>query len=313
MMSTADASIDDLRDTGAVEAFVDRLLAHRSAHTRVAYRRDVVGFVRFVREAGITRWSEITPALLRAYVAERRGEGVSARTLARTLSAIRAVTRALVADGVLASDPTSAVKAPRAPRTLPKAMDVDAAAALVSHAPEGPLEIRDLAMWELMYSSGLRVAELVGVRLADLDLPSGSVRVVGKRDKQRQVPIGRAAVVACERWLELRPTLAQAHEKAVFVGRGGTRLSARTVQRRLTAWARRVGATQTVTPHVLRHSFASHLLESSGDLRAVQELLGHADLSTTQIYTRLDFQHLARVYDATHPRARRGRKGRKDP
>lgn len=307
-MSPDSPTTDDRLDSGAVDALVERLLAHRAVHTRAAYRHDVAGFVRFARDAGLARWSEVTPALIRAYVARRRDEGAGPRTISRALSAIRAVTRALVAEGALASDPVAAVKAPKASRTLPKALDVDAASALVSHDPEGPLEVRDRAMWELMYSSGLRVAELVGVTLADLDLKAGSVRVLGKRDKQRQVPVGGAAIAACERWLALREALARADEKAVFVGRGGTRLTTRTVQRRLTAWARRVGAAQTVTPHVLRHSFASHLLESSGDLRAVQELLGHADLSTTQIYTRLDFQYLARVYDAAHPRARRSRK-----
>jgi len=295
-------------DATAVAALVARILRHRSPHTARGYTRDVLDFARFVRARDLATWSDVDPADVRAWLAARHAEGLGPRSLQRSLSALRAVTGVLAAEGIVTTDPAAGVRAPKAPRTLPKALDVDAATALVERAPAGALEVRDLAMFELTYSSGLRVAELVGLELGDLDLAAASLRVIGKRDKQRQLPVGRAAIAAIGRWLELRPAFAREGERALFVARTGGALTPRTVQRRLAAWASRAGIEQRVTPHVLRHSFASHLLESSGDLRAVQELLGHEDLSTTQIYTKLDFQHLARVYDAAHPRARKSRK-----
>ncbi len=199
------------------------------------------------------------------------------------------------------------MRAPRSERRLPDTLNVDDIARLLGGSATDALAVRDLAMLELMYSSGLRLAELVSLDLADIDCAGGMVRVTGKGNKTRVVPIGAKALAALGAWLKLRPGQLAEDETAVFTGRQGRRLGRRAVQQRVRRWAQLQGIPGDVHPHTLRHSFASHLLESSGDLRAVQELLGHADISTTQIYTHLDFQHLAKVYDAAHPRARKPR------
>ncbi len=279
----------------------------RSAHTLAAYRRDLEACARCFAADGISAWEAVDIAAVRHYIAERHRAGAEPRTLARALSALRALFRYLAARGRVTSNPAQTVRAPRSKRRLPRALDVDQMAKLLDDDADTPLAVRDRAMWELLYSSGLRVAELVALDVTDLDLRAREARVLGKGRKQRVVPVGRHAVAALQAWLTQRVALAAVDEPAVFVGRRGGRLGTRTVQQRLRAWARRHGIDAAVHPHMLRHSFASHLLESSGDLRAVQELLGHADISTTQIYTHLDFQHLARVYDAAHPRARRRR------
>ncbi len=211
----------------------------------------------------------------------------------------------LIREGLLDSNAAAGISAPRAPRKLPDTLDVDQMARLLDLRGDDPVVVRDLAIMELFYSSGLRLAELVGLELADLDLAEATVRVTGKGRKTRILPVGRMARTAIERWLGRRPDMADPGETALFVGVRGRRISPRTVQQRLRHWAQVSGVPQRVYPHLFRHSFATHMLESSRDLRSVQEMLGHADISTTQVYTHLDFQHLAQIYDQAHPRARR--------
>jgi len=221
------------------------------------------------------------------------------------LSAVRTFLSYLIETGVLKANAAVHVQAPKPPRRLPATLDADQVASLLAISGEEPLTLRDRAILELFYSSGLRLAELVGLDLGDVDAADRTVRVLGKGSKTRVVPVGKQALAALHDWLQVRPELARHGELALFVTRRGERVSARAVQLRVNEWARRQGAPTGVHPHMLRHSFATHVLESSGDLRAVQEMLGHASLSTTQIYTHLDFQHLAHVYDQAHPRARR--------
>lgn len=278
-----------------------------SPHTVSGYLRDVRHLRTFVRTNGLSAWRDFTAVMLRRHLAERHRQGLGGRSLARELSAVRGFLSYLVRQRQLLGDPAAGISAPRAPRRLPKALDADAVSGLMADSDDSPLALRDSAMLELTYSSGLRLAELVGLDLSDLDLTDGTLEVLGKGRKMRRVPIGREARVCVKRWLRERPSLAQRDETALFVARSGRRLSARSVQLRFERRARERGLGQRLHPHMLRHSFASHLLESSGDLRAVQELLGHADISTTQVYTHLDFQHLAKVYDRAHPRARRRR------
>jgi integrase/recombinase XerC len=225
------------------------------------------------------------------------------------LSAWRAFFRFLISrDRTMLDDPTAGLKAPKSPRRLPSALSPDEAARLVTIEGDDPAALRDRALFELAYSSGLRLSELASLDLERLDRTSGEVRVMGKGSKERVVPVGAAALAALEAWLAARAPLAAPGERAVFLGRGGRRLSARAMQKRLAEWATKQGLSQHVHPHMLRHSFASHVLQSSGDLRAVQEMLGHASIASTQVYTHLDFQALAKVYDAAHPRAKRKRK-----
>ncbi len=293
---------------GWLERFHRHLRSERSLspHTCDGYRRDLLALVIFLdREGEVSRWSEVQARHLRRYVAARHQAGISGRSIQRNLSALRAFFRYLLREGQLQANPAEQVAAPRAERRLPAVLDVDQVQQLLEQPVSGPLEVRDLAMLELFYSSGLRLAELVGLELAQLRLDEGLVRVTGKGNKQREVPVGRRAVTALRAWLQVRPELAAPDEPAVFVGRGGGRLGRRAVAARLRRWENRVAGMGRLHPHRLRHSFASHLLESSGDIRAVQELLGHANLGTTQVYTQLDFQHLAAVYDQAHPRARK--------
>lgn len=288
-----------------------RYLAHLSQQRRLAiltvdnYRRDLKVFAEFCTAQGLTAWDAVTVQHVRAFVAQRHRVGLSGRSLQRALSTLRGFFDYLVREGLTGHNPAQLVRAPKTPHKLPHALDVDQVMQLLDRVPQTDLEVRDQAMLELFYSSGLRLAELVSLRLGDLDLADATVRVVGKGSKTRLVPLGSRARQALERWLQLRKTLAQVGEDAVFVGRRGRRLTPRAVQLRLARWALCHQAEGRLHPHMLRHSFASHLLESSGDLRAVQELLGHADISTTQVYTHLDFQHLAKVYDAAHPRAKK--------
>ncbi|NWG32424.1 MAG: tyrosine recombinase XerC [Rhodocyclaceae bacterium] len=290
------------------EATVERFLAelaHQrglSPHTLAAYRRDLD----LLAAGSDGRSLETLQAHdLRRQAMRLHGRGLSPRSVARTLSAWRAFYRWLARRGALAIDPCAGLRAPKRPRALPKALRPEQAGALLDAAAgDDALAVRDRAMFELFYSSGLRLAELVSLDVqGGLDLSAGEVTVTGKRGKTRTVPVGRKATKALEDWLDRRDTLAAADEPALFVSRRGRRLSARAVELRLTQWARKSGLGQHVHPHMLRHSFASHVLQSSGDLRAVQEMLGHASIATTQIYTHLDFQHLAKVYDNAHPRA----------
>ena len=286
-----------------IQRFQDSL-AHRSVHTQAAYKRDVADFLAFVAGQNVSQWNAVDSKLVRAYVSDQHRRGANGRSIARGLSALRSLFKFLMAEGSMSSNPAQHVKAPRSERRLPRALDVDQMAHMLAEDASRPIDIRDRAMWEMLYSAGIRVSELVGLDRSDVDLGHGQARVLGKGNKERDVPLGRYAIAALRRWYEVRVEWASADEKAVFVSQQGKRLTTRTVQLRLRQWASRQGIDINVHPHMLRHSFASHMLESSGDLRAVQELLGHANISTTQIYTHLDFQRLADVYDQTHPRAR---------
>ncbi len=288
-------------------AYLDELRFQRRAsdHTLAAYGRDLGTLARFCESRQLALWQDLQPADLREHIADRHRDGLGSRSLQRTLSAIRGFFDHLVRQGEIQRNPATGLRAPKAPRSLPRVLDVDQVIGILDAAPEAGLELRDLAMWELFYSSGLRLSELTGLDLTDLDLREGSVLVRhGKGRKTRHVPLGTCARQAIERWLAVRGGLVGDEAEAVFLSRQGKRIAPRTVQMRLEHWQRKLGVAERLHPHRLRHSFASHLLESSGDLRAVQELLGHANLSTTQIYTHLDFQHLASVYDRAHPRAR---------
>ena len=292
-----------------VDRFLQGLRTERrlSPHTSNAYARDLAALLDYCEAQGITCWDALDPQHVRSFAAQCHRRGLAPRSIQRGLSAVRSLCRFLIREGELKSDPAADVQAPKARKRLPTTLDADAMARLLEFRSDDRLGVRDKAIMELFYSSGLRLAELLGLDLVDLDLRDRTVRVLGKGRKTRIVPVGRHAVTALTQWLKERSALAAVDENAVFVGVNGRRLGPRIVQRRIARWARLQGLPEHVHPHLFRHSFASHLLESSGDLRAVQELLGHANISTTQVYTHLDFQHLARIYDASHPRARRKR------
>jgi integrase/recombinase XerC len=289
-----------------IEQFLHHLGIERrlSPHTLSNYRRDLEQAHRYFAEQHIAAWREVTAHQLRALIAARHRDGSGGRSLQRLLSALRSFYRYLMREGAAGANPAVGIRAPKAPRRLPKTLDVDQAARLLDWDSAEPLAIRDRAVMELLYSSGLRLSELLHLEMADLDLDDATVRVTGKGRKVRIVPVGRHAREALRAWLRIRNAL-PTESSALFVGRRGARLSPRSVQQRLRQWGRKRGLPIRLHPHMLRHSCASHVLESSGDLRAVQELLGHADIATTQIYTHLDFQHLAKVYDHAHPRARK--------
>ena len=307
----------------SLEGFRRYLAAERrlSAHTDEAYTRDLQALVKFCDRRGIADWGALDSQHLRTFAAHSHAGGLSPRSVQRRLSAVRSFYEFLLREAPAAAaaaagkrrrragrvhlNPALGVSAPKAARRLPHTLDADQMGRLLEIPAGGGLTARDRALMELLYSSGLRLAELVGLDLADLDLKDRTVRVLGKGRKSRIVPVGRLALAALRAWAKERAALAAADEPALFVGRSGKRLGPRAIQARVDYWARRQGLGVHVHPHMFRHSFASHLLESGGELRGVQELLGHADISTTQIYTHLDFQHLARIYDAAHPRARR--------
>ena len=291
-------------------ASIDDYLAHlqverrMSPHTFDAYRRDLDGLNAFATAQGL-EVETLHTEQVRAFIAAEHRRGLSPKSLQRRLSACRSFYRWLLRHGRIQANPAQPIRAPKAPRKLPQVLDPDEAKALVEVPTDVPLGLRDRALLELFYSSGLRLSELCGLRWRDLDLQGGLVTVLGKGSKQRSVPVGSHARAALAEWRnDQRP----AGDAFVFPGRNGP-ITPRGVQARLRTLARRQGLFKRVHPHLLRHSFASHVLESSGDLRGVQELLGHADISTTQIYTHLDFQHLAKVYDGAHPRAKRKPKG----
>ena len=303
-----------------INRFLNHLRDERrlSAHTISAYRRDMEKFTDFLTRREITTLRQLVIAQARMFPAQLNQSGLSSRSIQRALSAVRTLYRYLLRESKVAINPfltardvghSQAVIAPRAERRLPPTLSIEEIAQLVTIDPRTDLDRRDRAILELFYSSGLRLAELSGLDLGDLDLGDAMVRVMGKGAKTRIVPIGGYAREAVLAWLNVRPACARESEQALFVNRSGTRLGARAIQQRVAVWAQRQGLGRRVHPHMLRHSFASHLLESSSDLRAVQELLGHADISTTQVYTHLDFQHLAQVYDNAHPRARRKKAG----
>ncbi len=276
-----------------------------SAHTLSAYRRDLHALAQWCDRNGIEHWRALDHQHLRTFAARSHARGLKGRSIQRRLAAARTFFRFLQREGALARNPGLDVPAPKASKRLPATLDVDQMSRLLSFKPRDALETRDLALMELLYSSGLRLSELTSLRLTDLDLQQGCARVLGKGQKERIAPIGSHALRALRQWLELRPALARTDCQTLFVGRNGRPLGARAIQLRLAACARRQGLPQHVHPHLFRHSFATHLLESSRDLRGVQELLGHANISTTQVYTHLDFQHLARTYEQAHPRAKR--------
>ncbi|MBK7793666.1 MAG: tyrosine recombinase XerC [Betaproteobacteria bacterium] len=286
-----------------LEAFA-LALAGRPRHTREAYRRDTAVLA---QQAGATDLARLTAPELRRFVALLHGRGLAGRSLARMLSSWRAFYRfAQDRDAGIAENPCAGLRPPRSPKKLPSALSPDEAVRLVAiDGSADPLALRDRALFELAYSSGLRLSELAGVDVDRLDLDSGEVRVWGKGAKERIVPVGAAALDAIRAWLAVRAALPIVDAQAMFVGNGGRRIAVRTIERRLAAWAVKQGLSRHVHPHMLRHSFASHVLQSSGDLRAVQEMLGHASIASTQVYTHLDFQALAKVYDAAHPRARK--------
>lgn len=306
-----------LAETGLVAALSEplegflRYLASEKRHsprTCSSYRDDLKRFLAWVGQQQAPDCRALTNHDLRRYVAVLSREGLGGRSIARHLSAIRRFYEYLLREHLATDNPALDIRAPRAGKRLPRVADVDQLNHLLDATPEDPLEIRDLSMFELMYSSGLRLSELAGLNLHSVDQRGGEVRVLGKGSKERILPVGRKALEALARWLEVRGTMAPVAESALYVSRRGDRLSTRSIQSRLSRWGLAKGADQRLHPHLLRHSFASHMLESSGDLRAVQELLGHADIATTQVYTHLDFQHLAKIYDQSHPRARRGHK-----
>lgn len=290
----------------AIEDYLDSLSGqrHYSPHSVAAYRRDLAFFEAFLQERGVAVL-QATSHDVRDYIAAEHRRGRSAPTLRRRLSAVRGLYRFLLAEGRVERHPALDLRTPKGARRLPEVLSPEQMDRLLAGRGDETLEVRDRALFELMYSSGLRLAETVALDLVDLDLAAGMVRVTGKGRKTRDVPVGRQAVAALRAWLRVRGSLMVPDVAALFVGRGGRRLGARSVQKRLTRAARVHGLDAAVHPHLLRHAFASHMLESSGDLRAVQELLGHANISTTQVYTHLDFQRLAAVYDQAHPRARR--------
>lgn len=277
-----------------------------AAGTVVNYARELALLQTHAEGLGLRHWRELRAEFLRSLVAREHRRGREPGSLHHLLSACRSFFRWLQREGVIAEDPALDVRAPKLRRKLPQVLDVDEATALVEIPADTPEAVQDRAMLELFYSSGLRLAELTGLRWSELDLDEGLVRVLGKGSKTRVVPVGSKAREALR---ALHEQAAPMPQSPVFQGRGGKPIAAATVRKRLKGWAQSQGVWKRVYPHLLRHSFASHMLESSGDLRAVQELLGHADISTTQIYTHLDFQHLAKVYDAAHPRARRKKGG----
>ena len=314
--AAADPPDEDAEQQALIGRWLEVLGVERrlSPHTASAYRRDLAAFTAWCRRAGLARWQDLDENHIRQFAAASHRGGLDPRSIQRQLSALRGFFGYLIRVAVLRRNPAAEVRAPKAAKRLPPALDVDRMTRLLeggggeAAAPTGEaavMLVRDRAIMELFYSSGLRLAELVGLDLADLDLNDRTVRVLGKGSKTRIVPVGAQALRALREWLTVRGGLVEPANAAVFIGRKGRRLGARAVELRVDAWARSKGLDVKAYPHLFRHSFATHLLESSQDLRGVQELLGHANISTTQIYTHLDFQHLARVYDQAHPRARR--------
>ncbi len=288
-----------------VTAYLDKLRhqRHLSPHTLSNYARDLQRFTHYLDSIKIDHWDKVDEACIRQFIAQRHRQQISARSSQRELSALRSFFNYLISEHGLRYNPAQVVQAPKAKQPLPKTLDVDQVQQLVEIKTDTPLAIRDKAILELFYSCGLRLSELVGLNLEKMNLARALVEVKGKGDKTRLVPIGSKAIAAIRNWLNIRSQYIKQDTPAVFVSERGSRLSQRSIQQRLRHWAQVQGMASHVHPHMLRHSFASHILESSGDLRAVQELLGHSDINTTQIYTHLDFQHLAKVYDKAHPRA----------
>jgi integrase/recombinase XerC len=290
-----------------LNGFLDHLRHERrlSGATITNYHRDLQQFLAWLASNGDPDARSVTQHLVRAWVASRHRQDISGKSLQRQLSSLRTYFRYMLREGVMTHNPAEGVRAPKTGRPLPKAMDADQLTQILDRKTDDPLERRDLAMMELFYACGLRLAELVSLDLQDIPAVDDQLEVTGKGSKTRRIPLGQMARDAIADWLKVRGNYADDDETAIFVSARGQRISPRSVQQRIAKLAKQQNAVQHLHPHMLRHSFASHLLESSGDLRAVQELLGHADISTTQVYTHLDFQHLAEVYDKAHPRAQK--------
>lgn len=275
-----------------------------ASHTISSYRRDLAVFNAHCSERNLIAAQHVTEADIRDFVASQHRRGLSGRSIQRQLSSIRSLYNFLNRSSSSKHNPAVSVRAPKSASKLPKAVEVDQLQQFLTIEPGDALAARDSAMFELMYSSGLRLSELVAIDIGQVSGGEDLLTVTGKGNKTRTVPVGKQALKACQQWLALRPELSTTNtESALFLSRRGTRISVRSVQARLEYWCKRQALGHKLHPHMLRHSFASHLLQSSGDLRALQELLGHANISTTQIYTHLDYQHLAAVYDQAHPRA----------
>ena len=291
--------------------WIDRFIRHLEYERRLSpltcknYRRDLERFVDYLDKAGAAQWPDVDSEHVRAFSAACFRKGLSPRSIQRRLSAARSFFRFLIREKVVARNPVTSVASPKSKKRLPGNLDADRMARLLDIPGDGPIVDRDRAILELLYSSGLRLAELVDLDVGDVDMQDATVRVTGKGNKDRIVPVGRHALKALRQWAITRRDLADVEETALFVSNRGVRISPRSVQARVKHWAKQQGIDANVYPHLFRHSFATHVLESSHDLRGVQELLGHANISTTQVYTHLDFQHLAQIYDKTHPRARR--------
>lgn len=294
-------------DAGWIERFIRHLDIERrlSPQTSKNYRRDLMTLLKFCEQSGVESWQQLDSEHFRAFSAASYRKGLSARSIQRRLSACRTFFRYLMREKLVSNNPVTSVSAPKGKKRLPGNLDTDRMARLLEIPGDGAIVDRDRAMLELLYSSGLRLSELCDLNCGDVDTHDATVRVTGKGSKDRIVPVGRYAIKALRQWDANRSELAGAEETALFVSNRGTRISRRNVQARVAHWARHQGIDAKVYPHLFRHSFATHLLESSHDLRAVQELLGHSSISTTQVYTHLDFQHLAQIYDQTHPRARK--------
>ena len=288
--------------------FINQLAFVRRASTNTvtSYRRDLTYLCRFCTKKSIAQWNELQQTDIRAHIADRHKQGLSSKTLQRELSAMRCFLQFLLKKGLITGNFAQAVRAPKQPRKLPKILDVDQLSGFLEAGTSSLLEIRDLAMFELFYSSGLRLSELAALDLTDLDLPDNMLTVRhGKGNKSRLLPIGSKAAAAIKNWLQLRAPKISPEQPALFVSMHGKRLGQRNIELRLKKWCEQKQIQTPIHPHMLRHSFASHFLESSQDLRAVQDMLGHSNIGTTQIYTHLDFQHLAKIYDNSHPRAKK--------
>ncbi|MCQ1057892.1 tyrosine recombinase XerC [Photobacterium sp. ZSDE20] len=293
-----------------LQRFYEYLRSERelSLHTQQNYKRQLTTLAEQLVALGVDNWQAVDAGWVRQLASKGMRDGLKASSLSMRLSALRSFFDYLVRQGVLKANPAKGVSAPRKARPLPKNLDVDEMDQLLSVDEDDPLSIRDRAMMELMYGAGLRLSELVSLNVKDVSLRKGDLRVIGKGDKERVVPFAGLAREWVGHWLKVRGQLAAAGEPGLFVSKLGQRISNRNVQKRMAEWGQKQAVSSHINPHKLRHSFATHMLESSGDLRAVQELLGHANLSTTQIYTHLDFQHLAQVYDEAHPRAKRNKR-----
>ncbi|EGR0439220.1 tyrosine recombinase XerC [Vibrio parahaemolyticus] len=290
-----------------LERFYEFLRSEKglSLHTQRNYKQQLEIMAQHLAEMGLKDWSQVDAGWVRQLAGKGMREGMKASSLATRLSSLRSFFDFLILRGEMSANPAKGVSAPRKKRPLPKNLDVDEVNQLLEVNEDDPLAIRDRAMMELMYGAGLRLAELVSVDVRDVQLRSGELRVIGKGDKERKVPFSGMATEWVGKWLRVRGDLAAPGEPALFVSKLGTRISHRSVQKRMAEWGQKQSVASHISPHKLRHSFATHMLESSNNLRAVQELLGHENISTTQIYTHLDFQHLAQAYDQAHPRARK--------